>query len=51
MLANSRKAATTSGSPAFAIALPTGLYSGAAGNSDKKFDDLLGTGSILRLPL
>ena len=45
MLAKSCKAAAISESLVLAIALPTGLYSGAAGNSDKKCGNLLGTPS------
>jgi hypothetical protein len=42
MLANRRKAAAISESFVFAIAVPTGLYSGAEGNSDRKGGHLFG---------
>ena len=47
MLENERKAAAISESFAFAIALATGSYSGATGNSDKNFGDVPRNGPFL----
>src|SRR5947207_15943051 len=43
MLANNCRAAAVSASALLPIAVRTGLYSGAAGSSDRNADDVLGT--------
>src|SRR3989442_9266443 len=47
MLENNRTAAAISESVVFAIALATGSYSGATGNSEKNFGSVLRNGSFL----
>src|SRR5437899_1070062 len=47
MLENNRRAADISGSFVFAVALATGSYSGAEGNSEKNFGSVLCNSSLL----